>query len=43
VAKVPAPYSGRAGDEIVFGLDGTVHLFDPSGPRLMTGPTCPDA
>jgi multiple sugar transport system ATP-binding protein len=37
VAKVAAPFAGRAGDNIAIQLTGTVHLFDPSGDRLATG------
>jgi multiple sugar transport system ATP-binding protein len=37
VAKIAAPYSGRTGDEVGMQLTGTVHLFDPAGPRLTTG------
>jgi multiple sugar transport system ATP-binding protein len=37
VAKVPAPFAGRSGDEISVQLGGTVHLFDAAGARLSTG------
>ena len=34
VAKVAAPFAGRAGDSIGLQLTGLVHVFDPAGPRL---------
>jgi multiple sugar transport system ATP-binding protein len=37
VVKTPAPFDGRAGDDITLQLKGTVHLFDPAGERLTTG------
>ncbi len=37
VAKVAAPFSGHAGDEISVQMAGTVHLFDADGARLATG------
>jgi multiple sugar transport system ATP-binding protein len=37
VAKVPAPFSGKTGDNLSLQIDGTVHLFDPAGARLVTG------
>jgi multiple sugar transport system ATP-binding protein len=37
VAKMPAPYAGRPGDEVGMQLIGTVHLFDPAGSRLSSG------
>jgi multiple sugar transport system ATP-binding protein len=37
VAKVPAPFAGRAGDNVTLQLSGTVHLFAPEGERLASG------
>jgi multiple sugar transport system ATP-binding protein len=37
VAKVAAPFTGRAGDNVTLQLNGTVHLFDPEGERLASG------
>ena len=37
VAKVPAPFHGHSGDEVVLRLAGRGHMFDPSGPRLGSG------
>ena len=37
VAKTPAPFLGRHGDELGVQLAGTAHLFDPAGPRLCSG------
>jgi multiple sugar transport system ATP-binding protein len=34
VAKVPAPFGGKAGDQLTLRVSGAMHLFDPSGPRL---------
>jgi multiple sugar transport system ATP-binding protein len=38
VSKMPAPFKGQTGDDIDVGLAGTVHVFDPVGPRIATGP-----
>jgi multiple sugar transport system ATP-binding protein len=37
IAKIPAPFHGRPGDNVGLQLTGTVHLFDPAGTRLSTG------
>ena len=37
VSKMPAPFKGQTGDDIDVGLAGTVHVFDPVGPRIATG------
>ena len=36
VAKTPAPFSGRIGDNIGLSMVGTLHLFEPDGARLAT-------
>jgi multiple sugar transport system ATP-binding protein len=36
VAKVPAPFGGKAGDQVTLRVTGALHLFDPSGPRLVS-------
>jgi multiple sugar transport system ATP-binding protein len=38
VAKMPAPFKGRTGDNVEVEISGEAHLFDPGGPRLATGP-----
>jgi multiple sugar transport system ATP-binding protein len=35
--KMPAPFAGRAGDEVLLQLTGVVHLFDSEGTRVYTG------
>jgi multiple sugar transport system ATP-binding protein len=37
VSKMPAPFKGVTGDYVALELAGTVHLFDPAGPRIATG------
>jgi multiple sugar transport system ATP-binding protein len=37
VSKMPAPFKGVTGDPIDMQLTGTVHVFDPGGPRIATG------
>jgi multiple sugar transport system ATP-binding protein len=37
VSKMPAPFKGQTGDQIDVQPAGTVHVFDPAGPRLATG------
>ncbi len=37
VAKVAAPFAGRTGEHIGIQLGGVVHVFDPDGPRLVSG------
>jgi multiple sugar transport system ATP-binding protein len=37
VSKMPAPFKGVTGDPIDVQLTGTVHVFDPTGPRIATG------
>jgi multiple sugar transport system ATP-binding protein len=37
VAKVPAPFAGKAGETVALSVAGTVHAFDTSGSRLVTG------
>jgi multiple sugar transport system ATP-binding protein len=37
VAKVSAPFAGKTGDNVAIRIDGTVHLFDPAGARLVSG------
>ncbi len=39
VAKVAAPFVGRAGENVSFGVVGAVHYFDPDGTRLASGAT----
>ena len=36
VAKTPAPFAGRMGDNVGLSIEGTMHLFDPDGKRLAT-------
>jgi multiple sugar transport system ATP-binding protein len=36
VAKTPTPFGGHIGDNVAVTLDGTMHVFDPDGPRLAT-------
>jgi multiple sugar transport system ATP-binding protein len=36
VAKTPAPFAGRMGDNVGLSIAGTMHLFDPDGSRLAT-------
>jgi multiple sugar transport system ATP-binding protein len=36
VAKTSTPFAGQIGDNVSFALSGTVHVFDPEGPRLAT-------
>jgi hypothetical protein len=36
VAKVPAPYVGEPGEPVRVPVTGSIHLFDPVGPRLAT-------
>jgi multiple sugar transport system ATP-binding protein len=38
VAKVAAPFSAAAGEELALDINGRGHLFDPEGPRLRSGP-----
>ncbi len=38
VAKVAAPFSATAGQEMALDISGRGHLFDPEGPRLRSGP-----
>ena len=33
---MPAPFKGKTGDNIDVQLAGTVHVFDPAGPRIAT-------
>ncbi|MGH9252101.1 MAG: hypothetical protein ACRD0W_21670 [Acidimicrobiales bacterium] len=37
VLKMPAPFKGVAGDLIDVRFTGTVHVFDPAGPRIAGG------
>jgi hypothetical protein len=37
VSKMPAPFKGKTGDDIDVRVAGTVHVFDPAGPRIATG------
>ena len=37
VAKVPVPFDGHIGGDVLIRLDGTCHIFAPDGPRLATG------
>jgi multiple sugar transport system ATP-binding protein len=37
VSKMPAPFKGKTGDNIDVQLAGTVHMFDPAGPRIASG------
>jgi multiple sugar transport system ATP-binding protein len=36
VAKMPAPFAGKTGDNVALSLAGTVHLFGPEGERIAT-------
>jgi multiple sugar transport system ATP-binding protein len=36
VAKVPAPFTGRAGDDVAFAIVGPAHVFGRDGERLLS-------
>jgi multiple sugar transport system ATP-binding protein len=36
VAKAPAPFAAKAGDNISYAIAGTVHVFGPDGDRLVS-------
>jgi multiple sugar transport system ATP-binding protein len=36
VAKMPAPFAGKMGDSVGLEINGTMHLFEPDGARLLT-------
>ena len=36
VSKMPAPFAGHPGDDIGLQIDGRVHLFDATGPRIVS-------
>ena len=38
VSKMPAPFAGRAGDEVGLQIGGVVQVFDAAGPRLVSAP-----
>jgi multiple sugar transport system ATP-binding protein len=39
VSKMPAPFSGHPGDDIGLQIVGAVHLFDATGPRVVSALT----
>jgi multiple sugar transport system ATP-binding protein len=36
VARTPTPFDGHIGDNVSLTLSGTMHVFDPDGPRIAT-------
>jgi multiple sugar transport system ATP-binding protein len=43
VAKTAAPFVGQIGDYVSLALSGTMHVFEPEGPRLATVTASTDA
>jgi ABC-type sugar transport system ATPase subunit len=43
VAKTAAPFAGQIGDNVSLAVNGTMHVFEPEGPRIATVAASTDA